>query len=72
VYQDLRIGLFALALSLAFAGLSYAAGMRAAREAMARRRKRVERTREAVEKGFRLGMARLRRSGRRPPDAGGG
>jgi MFS family permease len=72
VYQDLRVGLFALALALAFSGLSYAAGMRAAREAVARRRRRVERTREAVGKGLRRGMARLRRSGRRTAQSGGG
>jgi MFS family permease len=79
VYQDLRIGLFALALSLAFSGLSYAAGMRAAREAVDRRRQRAERTREALEKGLRAGLARLRRRRRattptKPPDAfpGGG
>jgi hypothetical protein len=65
IYHDLRIGLFALALALAFSGLSYAAGMRAAREAVARRRHRVERTRDALERGLRGGMARLRRSGRR-------
>jgi predicted MFS family arabinose efflux permease len=65
IYIDLRVGLFALALALAFSGLSYAAGMRAAREAVARRRQRVERTRDAVERGLRGGMARLRRSGRR-------
>jgi hypothetical protein len=65
VYQDLRVGLLALAVGLGFAGLSYIAGMRAAREAVARRRHRVERTREAVERGLRAGLARLRRSGRR-------
>jgi hypothetical protein len=65
IYRDLRVGLFALALSLAFSGLSYAAGMRAAREAVARRRLRVERTRDALGRGLRGGMARLRRSGRR-------
>jgi predicted MFS family arabinose efflux permease len=65
IYRDLRVGLFALALALAFSGLSYAAGMRAAREAVERRRQRVERTREALGKGLRAGMARLRRSGRR-------
>jgi hypothetical protein len=70
VYQDLRIGLFALAIGLGFAGLSYIGGMRAAREAVARRRRRVERTRETVERGFRSGLARLRRSGRR--SRGGG
>ncbi len=70
VYQDLRIGLFALAIGLGFAGLSYIGGMRAAREAVARRRRRVERTRETVERGFRAGLARLRRSGRRPRDGG--
>jgi hypothetical protein len=66
VYQDLRIGLFALAVSLAFSGLSYAAGMRAAREAVARRRHRAERTREALERGLRAGIARLRRRRRAP------
>jgi MFS family permease len=65
VYQDLRIGLLALAVGLGFAGLSYIAGMRAAREAVARRRHRMDRTREAVERGFRAGLARLRRGGRR-------
>jgi Major Facilitator Superfamily len=68
VYQDLRIGLFALAVSLAFSGLSYAVGMRAAREAVARRRHRAERTREVLGRGVRAGMARLRRR-RRPEDA---
>jgi predicted MFS family arabinose efflux permease len=68
VYQDLRIGLFALAVSLAFSGLSYAVGMRAAREAVARRRHRAERTREVLGRGVRAGMARLRRR-RRPDDA---
>jgi hypothetical protein len=72
IYRDLRVGLFALALALAFSGLSYAAGMRAAREAVARRRQRVERTREAVGRGLRLGMARLRRSGRRREQGGDG
>ncbi len=67
IYTDLRVGLFALALALAFSGLSYAAGMRAAREAVERRRHRVERTREVFGRGLRAGMARLRRSGRRPP-----
>jgi Major Facilitator Superfamily len=66
VYQDLRIGLFALAVSLAFSGLSYAVGMRAAREAVARRRHRAERTREVLGRGVRAGMARFRR--RRPPE----
>ena len=70
VYQDLRIGLFVLAIGLGFAGLSYIGGMRAAREAVARRRRRVERTRETVGRGFRAGLARLRRSGRRPRDGG--
>jgi MFS family permease len=65
VYQDLRVGLLALAVGLGFAGLSYIAGMRAAREAVARRRHRIERTREAVERRLRAGLARLRRSGRR-------
>jgi hypothetical protein len=65
IYRDLRVGLFALALSLAFSGLSYVAGMRAAREAVERRRRRVERTREVVGRRLRGGMARLRRSGRR-------
>jgi MFS family permease len=65
IYMDLRVGLFALALALAFSGLSYVAGMRAAREAVARRRQRVERTRQALERSLRGGMARLRRSGRR-------
>lgn len=64
IYRDLRVGLFALALALAFSGLSYAAGMRAAREALERRRQRVERTRDALGKGLRAGMARLRRPGR--------
>jgi hypothetical protein len=68
VYQDLRVGLFALAVSLAFSGLSYAVGMRAAREAVARRRHRAERTREALGRGVRAGMARLRRR-RRPEEA---
>jgi hypothetical protein len=66
IYTDLRVGLFALALSLAFSGLSYAVGMRAAREAVARRRQRAERTRQALEKGLRAGMARLRRRSRQP------
>ncbi len=70
VYQDLRVGLFALAIGLGFAGLSYIAGIRAAREAVARRRHRAERTRDALERGLRKGMARLRRSGRRTRDAG--
>jgi Major Facilitator Superfamily len=65
VYQDLRIGLLALAVGLGFAGLSYIAGMRAAREAVARRRQRMERTRESIGRGFRAGLSRLRRSGRR-------
>ena len=68
VYQDLRIGLFALAVSLAFSGLSYAVGMRAAREAVDRRRHRAERTREVLGRGVRAGMARFRRR-RRPEDA---
>jgi hypothetical protein len=79
IYRDLRVGLFALAVSLAFSGLSYAVGMRAAREAVARRKLRAERTREALERGFRAGIARLRRRRRattpsEPPDAfpGGG
>ncbi len=70
VYEDLRVGLLALAVGLGFAGLSYIAGMRAAREAVARRRHRAERTREALERGLRKGMARLRRSGRRSRDGG--
>jgi hypothetical protein len=72
IYTDLRVGLFALALSLAFSGLSYAAGMRAAREAVQRRRHRVERTREVVGRGLRAGMARLRRPGRRRAKRGEG
>jgi Major Facilitator Superfamily len=72
IYRDLRVGLFALALSLAFSGLSYAAGMRAAREAIERRRHRVERTREVFGRGLRAGMARLRRSGRRRAEGGEG
>ena len=70
VYQDLRIGLFVLAIGLGFAGLSYIAGMRAAREAVARRRRRMERTREAVERGVRAGLARLRHPGRRARTGG--
>jgi MFS family permease len=70
VYQDLRIGLFVLAIGLGFAGLSYIAGMRAAREAVARRRRRMERTRETVERGFRAGLARLRHPGRRARTSG--
>jgi Major Facilitator Superfamily len=69
VYQDLRIGLLVLAVVLGFAGLSYLAGMRAAREAVDRRRQRVERTRQTIEKGFRAGLARLRHPGRRRGDA---
>jgi MFS family permease len=65
LYEDLRVGLFVLAIGLGFAGLSYLAGMRAAREAVARRRQRAERAREALERGFRKGFARLRRSGKR-------
>jgi Major Facilitator Superfamily len=61
VYQDLRVGLFALAVSLAISGLSYAVGMRAAREAVERRRHRARRTRQVLERGLRAGMARLRR-----------
>jgi hypothetical protein len=72
IYTDLRVGLFALALSLAFSGLSYAAGMRAAREAVQRRRHRVERTREVVGRGLRAGMARLRRPRRRRAKSGEG
>jgi hypothetical protein len=68
VYEDLRVGLLALAIGLGFAGLSYIAGMRAAREAVARRRQRAERTREALERGVRRGIARLRRSRRRTRD----
>src|SRR5207248_3107013 len=71
VYQDLRIGLFVLAIGLGFAGLSYIAGMRAAREAVARRRRRMERTRETVERGFRAGLARLRHPRRRARTGGG-
>ena len=70
VYQDLRIGLFVLAIGLGFAGLSYIAGMRAAREAVDRRRRRMERTRETVGRSVRAGLARLRRSGRRPRAGG--
>jgi len=65
VYQDLRVGLFVLAVGLGFAGLSYIAGMRAARESVDRRRRRMERTRETVERGLRAGLARLRHPGRR-------
>ncbi len=70
VYQDLRIGLFALAIGLGFAGLSYIAGMRAAREAVDRRRRRMERTRETVGRGIRAGLGRFRRSGRRARNDG--
>jgi MFS family permease len=70
VYQDLRVGLFVLAIGLGFAGLSYVAGMRAAREAVDRRRRRMERTRETVERGLRAGLGRLRRSGRRTRSGG--
>jgi MFS family permease len=70
VYQDLRVGLFVLAVGLAFAGLSYIAGMRAASEAVDRRRRRVERTRETVGRGLRAGFGRLRRSGRRGRSGG--
>lgn len=72
VYEDLRVGLLVLAVGVGFAGLSYIAGMRAAREAVDRRRRRMERTRETVERGLRAGLARLRhprsraRSGRTP------
>jgi len=65
VYQDLRVGLFVLAVGLGFAGLSYIAGMRAARESVDRRRRRMERTRETVERGLRAGLTRLRHPGRR-------
>jgi len=70
VYQDLRVGLFVLAIGLGFAGLSYIAGMRAAREAVDRRRRRMERTRETVERGLRAGLARLRHPGRRTRSGG--
>jgi MFS family permease len=70
VYQDLRIGLFVLAVGLAFAGLSYIAGIRAAREAVDRRRRRVQRTRATFERGLRAGLARLRRPGRRSRRSG--
>ncbi len=70
VYEDLRVGLFVLAIGLGFAGLSYIAGMRAAREAVDRRRRRMERTRATVERGLRAGLARLRRSGRRTRSGG--
>ncbi|HYV59847.1 MAG TPA: MFS transporter [Acidimicrobiia bacterium] len=65
VYEDLRVGLLVLAVGVGFAGLSYIAGMRAAREAVDRRRRRMERTRETVERGLRAGLARLRHPGRR-------
>jgi hypothetical protein len=42
--------------------------MRAAREAVARRRHRAERTREVLGRGVRAGMARFRRR-RQPEDA---
>jgi hypothetical protein len=70
VYEDLRVGLVVLAIGLGFAGLSYIAGMRAAREAVDRRRRRMERTRATVGRGLRAGIARLRRSGRRTRSGG--
>jgi hypothetical protein len=70
VYEDLRVGLFVLAVGLGFAGLSYIAGMRAAREAVDRRRRRMERTRETVERGLRAGLTRLRHPGRRTRSGG--
>jgi MFS family permease len=70
VYEDLRVGLFVLAIGLGFAGLSYIAGMRAAREAVDRRRRRMERTRATVGRGLRAGFGRLRRSGRRTRSGG--
>ena len=65
VYQDLRIGLFVLAIGLGFAGLSYIAGVRP-----------LPRSRSASPPshgahpgdgphGFRAGLARLRHPGRR-------
>ena len=66
----LPVTFYPLAIGLGFAGLSYIAGMRAAREAVARRRRRMERTREAVERGVRAGLARLRHPGRRARTGG--
>lgn len=56
-----RVGLFALAVTLGFAGLSYIGGMRAAGERVARRQRRAEKTRAAVRSGLRGGLARVRR-----------
>lgn len=59
-----RLGLFALAIALGFAGLSYLGGMRTAAERVARRRRRAERTRAAVRERLREGFERVRRRSR--------
>jgi len=59
-----RVGLFALAVTLGFAGVSYLLGMRAGQARVDRSRRRSERTRAAVRTGVRGALARFRR--RRP------
>ncbi len=56
-----KLGLFVLAVTLGFTGLSYIGGLRAAGERVARRRRRADKTRAAVRSGLRGGLARVRR-----------
>jgi MFS family permease len=65
LFNDPRIGLFVLAVTLGFSGLSYVGGMRAAEATLERRRRRAEQTREAVRRGASRLLARVRGSSAR-------